>query len=147
MTTYGPPSCDKDLNRGDTVNYRVTVREPLTGEHPEPRPIDLTGSQLVFQVKRQPEPRQLCPADPVVITKTSDDVNEIEILDQSVPETLGKALIKLRTEDTEFLPPGTYAYSIRVITAMGGQRTVTKGRIFLKGPATAAENWTPPCGG
>lgn len=144
--TYDPTCVDKNLPRGNSRRYRVLVREPDLGESDtDGQPIDLTGTTIVFEVKRQPEPRRLSPNDEVVVRKTSDDANEIEILDQTVEETLGYCVVKLLPSDTEFLAPGTYAYSIDVTTDAGDRYTVVRGRIFLKGPATAAENLTPPC--
>jgi len=142
---YDPTCTDKNLPRGDSRNYLLTIREPLTGDNQNPETIDLTGSTIVFEMKRQPEPRRLCPTDEVVVRKTSDDANEIEILDQTQEETRGQCRIKLVSSDTEFLDPGTYAYSVKVTTATGDVYTVVSGRIFLKGPATAAENFTSPC--
>lgn len=133
---------DKDLPRGDDRTYRLTIREPATGLVPNPPAIDITGYLIVFQVKKQPEAYRLKPTDPVVISKSSDDANDIEILDQATDT--GACLIKLRSSDTEFLPPGTYAYSVRVQKPDGRWFTVAQGRIFLKGPATSAENLTPP---
>jgi hypothetical protein len=136
--TYESACVDKDLDRGDDVTYRLTVMEPKTGSKPNPPKIDLAGSFIIFEMKKQPKTYRLKPTDPVVVRKTSDNLNEIEILDE-----IGQCLIKLVSSDTEFLQPGTYAYSVRVTTGAGRTRTVTKGRIFLKGAATAAENFTP----
>lgn len=138
------PSVDKDLPRGNSRRYRLTVVEPQSDTTPPPR-VPLTGCLIIFEMKRQPEPRRLSPTDDeVVVRKTSDDVNEIEILDQLIEATKGQCVIKIVPADTEFLAPGTYAYSIDVTTAVDEKYTVTRGRIFLKGPATAAENLTPP---
>ena len=141
--TYDPSCNDKDLPRGNSRNYRMTVQEPVTGENPTPDRIDLTGARVVFEMKKKPEFNRLKPTDEVVVTKTSDDANEIEVLAQS-GDTLGQVLIKLRPDDTKYLQPGTYAYSVQVTTAFGDVYDVVSGRIFLKGPATAAENMTPP---
>jgi hypothetical protein len=143
--TYDPSCDDKILCRGDARRYRLTIREPKTGEVPDPPRIDLTDSRVIFEVKSQPEVNRLCPTEEVVITKTSDDANEIEVLDQTAPTTKGQCIIKLVAADTEFLAPGIYAYSVKVVTATGDPYTVVRGRFFLKGPATAAENMTPPC--
>ena len=143
--TYDPSCTDKELPRGDSRTYLLTIREPKTGENPDPARIDLTGSTVVFEMKKQPEPRRLCPTDDVVVRKTSDDANEIELLDQESEETLGQCRIRLKSADTEFIDPGVYAYSIKVTTATGDTYTVTIGRFIIKGPATAEENITPPC--
>jgi len=143
--TYDPSCNDKNLPRGDARRFLLTIREPKTGVNQTPDRIDLTGATIIFEVKKRPEPRRLCPTDDVVVRKTSDDANEIEILDQTQDETLGQCRIRLQGADTEFLQPGVYAYSVKVITATGDTYTVVDGRIFLKGPATAAENLTPPC--
>jgi hypothetical protein len=140
---YDPACDDKNLDIGNDVTYRNTIREPKTGLVPDPPRIDLTSSTIRFEMKKQPEKNRLKQTDPVVVTKTSDDANEIEILAQS-GDTLGQCKIKLRRADTLFLQPGTYAYSVEVTTAAGLTRTVTKGRFFLKGAATTAENQTPP---
>jgi hypothetical protein len=143
--TYSPECIDKNLPRGNSRNYLGTVREPKTGAVPIPPAIDLTDKTIIFEMKKCPEPRRLCPTDEVVVRKTSDDANEIEILDQLVPATKGQYRLKLVPADTQFLAPGVYAYSIDVLTATGQRYTVTTGRFNLKGPATAAENLTPPC--
>lgn len=141
--SYDPQCADKILPRGNSRAFRLTVREPKTGSNQTPAGINLDGALIVFEMKRQPELWPLQPTDDVVVRKTSDDAAEIEILTQS-GETLGQVLIKLLPADTKFLDPGTYAYSVDVITALGNQYTVANGRIFLRGPATAAENTTPP---
>jgi hypothetical protein len=142
--TYDKSCNDKILPRGDSRRWKVLVREPDRGDDDaDGQPIDLTGSTIVFEMKRQPERNRLQPTDEVVVRKTSDDANEIEVLDQ-VTDT-GYCRIRIIGSDTEFLAPGTYAYSIRVVTALGDPYTVVSARIFLRGPATAAENTTPPC--
>lgn len=144
--TYDRSCNDKILPRGDSKRYLVLIREPDRGDDDEDaQPIDLTGATLVFQMKRQPEVRRLSPTDDVVVTKTSDDANEIEILDQTQEATKGYCRVRLVPEDTEFLAPGTYAYSIVVTTGLGDRYTAVRARIFLRGPATAEENFTPPC--
>lgn len=144
--TYEIQSNDKILPRGNSRRWRVFVREPDRGEDEnDGQAIDLTGSTVIFEMKRQPETRRLQPTDEVVVRKTSDDANEIEILDQTAEETKGYCRIRLVPADTEFLAPGTYAYSIDVQTALGDRYTVVSARVFLRGPATAEENSTPPC--
>lgn len=137
--TYSPECVDKRLPRGNDRDYNGLVTDAGG------LGVDLTDSTLVFDMKRRPEPRRLEPTDPVVVNKTSDDANEIEVLDQAVEATRGHYVLRLLAADTEFLAPGTYAYSIDVRTATGRRYTVTRGRIFLEGPATAEENLTLPC--
>lgn len=143
--TFSPQCVDKELPRGNSRQFLGTVSEPVTGTVPTPPRVDLTGSLVIFEMKKRPEPNNLAPTDAVVVRKTSDDANEIEILDQTVEATKGQYRLKLVPADTEFLAPGLYAYSIDVVTAIGDRYTVSRGRFFLKGPATAAENWTPSC--
>jgi hypothetical protein len=137
--TYSAECIDKRLPRGNSRDYAgfVTGSDGLG--------VDLTDSVLIFEMKRRPEPRRLLPTDLVVVSKTSDDANEIEVLDQGAEATKGRYVLKLVPEDTEFLAPGTYAYSIDIRTATGRRYTVTSGRFFLEGPATAEENLTLPC--
>lgn len=137
--TYATTCEDKNLPRGNSRRYRLTVTAIDTGDR-----VDLTGSTIVFEMKRRPEQRRLQPTDPVVVTKTSDNANEVEFLDQGVEETKGQCLIKLLPADTEWLDPVAYDYSADLIAADGGRYTVAQGRIFLQGPPTASENQTPP---
>jgi hypothetical protein len=142
--TYGPATVDKNLVRGDTPVYRVTVKPPSTGDNPRPEPVDLSGALVRFTVKARPKDSKLQPPTPAVVVKTSDDASEIEILDQSQAETKGQMLIRLRNEDTRWLPAGTYVYDIKIFPAAGGQYTVTMGKIFLKAGSGAAEDLTQP---
>ena len=143
--TYDPSCDDKILPRGDSRRYLLTITEPKTGSVPVPPRIDLTDALVTFEVKSQPEVNRLCPTEAPVVTKTSDNVNEIEIMDQTQELTKGQCRIYLVAADTEFLAPGVYAYAVKVVTGGGDTYTVVRGRFFLKGPATAAENLTPPC--
>ena len=127
---------------GDTIRMEVTIREPKTGSNLSPSPIDLTGSLLIYEAKLQPERRRLHSTDEVVISKTSDDANEIEIYDQTQLVTRGKCQIKIRPEDTNFLKPLAYSHSLRLKTSGGDSYTVMKGQLILEGPATVEENMT-----
>lgn len=141
--TYGPATVEKNLVRGDSVAYRVTVKPPVTGENLTPVPVDLSGATLRFTMKPMPEENRLQPPTPPAVVKTSDDAAEIEILTQS-GVTLGQFLIKIVSADTKWLPAGTYVYDVKVFPAAGGQYTVTIGKIFLKAASGAAEDTTPP---
>jgi hypothetical protein len=81
--------------------------------------------------------------DPSVV-KTSDNLLEIETLDQNDPETEGQFVVKLVPADTKYLDPGIYAYDAQVTTAVGEVYTVVRGRIFLRADSSAAEDLTPP---
>lgn len=141
---YDPLCNDKNLVRGDSRRYRITVREKTTGANPDPARIDLTGSSLKFTMKREPEQRVLQPTAAPVVVKDSDDLTQIEISDQTLAATLGQAVIKLRPDDTRFLDPGSYVYDVQMTTAAGDVYTVARGRIFLLADATSAEDMTPP---
>lgn len=141
--TYGPACVEKNLVRGDSVVYRVTVKPPVTGENLTPTPVDLTGATLRFTMKFAPEENKLQPPTPPIVVKTSDDSAEIEILTQA-GTTMGQFLINLVSDDTKWLPAGTYVYDVKVFPAAGGQYTVTIGKIFLKAASGAAEDLTPP---
>lgn len=142
--TYGPRTVEKNLVRGDSVSYRVTVRPPATGDNPVPTAVDLTGSSLRFTMKAEPEEAKLQPPTPPLVVKNSDDASEIEVLDQSNTATRGQFVIKLRGEDTRWLPAGRYVYDVKMFTATGAQYTVAVGKIFLKAAVGAAEDTTPP---
>lgn len=143
--SYDPLCIDKTLPRGNSRRFRLTVSPPSTGSDPDPTPIDLTGALVTFEMKVLPDTYKgrLPPTDPVVVRKTSDDANEIEVLTQA-GDTLGQCLIKMLPDDTKFLNPGPYAYSVDVTTAVGDTYTVVIGKMYLQAPATAAENLTPP---
>lgn len=143
--TYDPMCQDKVLPRGNSRRYRLTVVPPSSGSDPDPTPTDLTGASIVFEMKVTPDTYKgrLEPTDPVVVRKTNDDVNEIEVETQA-GETLGQCVIKLVQDDTKFLKPGAYTYSVDVTTSGGDTYTVVAGKIYLQAPATAAENLTPP---
>jgi hypothetical protein len=134
---------EKNLVRGDSVSYRVTVKPPATGDNPTPTAIDLTGAAVRFTMKFAPEENKLQPPTPPLVVKTSDDASEVEILPQT-GTTLGQFLIKLQSQDTKWLPAGVYVYDVKVFPAAGGQYTVTIGKIFLKAASGAAEDLTPP---
>ena len=142
--TYGPRTIEKNLVRGDTVTYRVTVRPPSTGSNPTPSAIDLTGSRFRFTMKSEPEENKLQPPTPATVVKTSDDASEIEIADQTVDDTRGQILIKLQSADTRWLPAGRYVFDVKMYTAAGAQYTVAVGKIFLRAAVGAAEDLTPP---
>ncbi len=141
--TYGPATIEKNLVRGDSVVYRVTVRPPSTGDNPEPVPVNLSGAAVRFTMKFSPEDNKLQPPTPALVVKTSDDASEVEILPQT-GTTKGQFLIKLQSQDTKWLPAGSYVYDVKVFPAAGGQYTVTIGKIFLKAASGAAEDLTPP---
>lgn len=143
--SFEPACVDKILVRGDTRRYRVTVREPKTGDNQDPKRINLTGASALFTAKRQDQENKFRPVATPDIEKTSDDLTQIEILDQTVDsDTEGQLVIKLAPEDTRFLDPGIYVYDVQVTTALGEVYTVTRGRIFLKADASSAEDLTPP---
>lgn len=142
--TYGPACVEKNLVRGDSVSYRVTVKPPATGDNPTPAAVDLTGALIRFVMKASPKENKLQPPTPPVVVKTSDDATEIEIMDQDLDVSRGQFLIKLQSQDTKWLPAGTYIYDVKVFPAAGGQYTVTIGKIFLKAASGAAEDLTPP---
>ena len=96
-------------------------------------------------MKWQDRENKFRPVKTPTVEKTSDDLTQIEILDQTVDsETEGQLIIKMVPEDTRYLDPGIYVYDVQVTTATGEVYTVTRGRIFLKADASSAEDLTPP---
>lgn len=142
--TFEATSSDKILPRGNSRRYRLTIREPKTGSNPNPAAIDLTGALIRFTMKLAPDQKRLQPTDVPVVTKTSDDITEIEVMNQTQAATKGQCVIKLVPADTRFLPPGTYVYSVEVRTAAGDEYDVAEGKIFLRASATESEDLTPP---
>jgi hypothetical protein len=144
--TYFPESEEKKLVRGDDRTFNLFVRLPATtpAEEASPTPVDLTGCRLTFTLKRLRADGKSVHADAVVLVKTNDDTAEIEVSDQEVAETRGRASIYLTREDTQFLAPGPYAYDVQLRTAANKNYTVLRGRVYLDGDVTAAEDGTVP---
>lgn len=144
--TYYPASSDKKLVRGDDRDYELFIRQPARtpAEEQSPTPIDLTGSLVTYTVKRLRDDGRSVHAAPVVIRKTSDDTAEIELADQTQDATRGRAVIHVTGADTRFMEPGVYGYDVQVRTAANKVYTVARGRLYLAGDITAAEDGTVP---
>ncbi len=144
--TYYPGSADKNLVRGDDRDYDLFVIEPAKTPEQErsPVPIDLTGALITYTLKRLRDSGRSVHADPVVVRKTSLDTLEVEISDQTMPATKGRAVVHLTSADTRFLEPGVYGYDVQVKTAANKVYTVARGRLYLAGDITAAEDSTVP---
>ena len=141
---YDPNCVDKELVRGDSRRYRVTVSEPKTGTNTDPSRIPLTGASIRWTMKPWDQENKFRPVVGPSVIKTSDNLLEVEILDQNDPETEGQFVVKLVPLDTKYLDPGIYVYDAQVTTAAGDVYTVARGRIFLKADSSAAEDLTPP---
>ncbi len=137
---------DKNLVRGDDRELDLFVTEPAAtlAEELNPTPVSLDGARVTFTVKRLRANGRSVHADVVVLRKTSDDTLEIELSDQNLPETVGRAVIHLTAADTKFLEPGVYGYDVQVLTALNKTHTVARGRLYLLGDITAAEDGTVP---
>lgn len=84
-------------------------------------PLDLASCTLTVNV--QPE---LCD-DVITMTKSSDDVAEVEI---RAPTTLGQAYLHFITSDTEDLDHGAYTYDVWIELASGDDRIVIVPSLF-----------------
>lgn len=144
--TYYPASSDKNLVRGDDRDIDLFIKEPAMTPEQERSPVavDLTGSFITYTLKRLRDNGRSVHADPVVVRKTTEDTLEIEISDQTVPATRGRAVIHLMGSDTRFLEPGVYGYDVQLRTAANKVYTVARGRLYLAGDITAAEDGTVP---
>ena len=142
--TYYPASSDKNLVRGDDRDYDLYVVAPAASPAAQAQAIDLTGAELIYTLKLLRPDGKSVHADPVVVRKTSGDTAEIEILDQTQAATKGRATIHLMGADTKFLVPGVYGYDVQVRTAANKVYTVARGRLYLAGDVTAAEDGTSP---
>jgi hypothetical protein len=141
--TYFPASTDKNLTRGDDRVYELKVQTPSPNPTTPAVPIDLTGARVTFTVKLTRVDGKPVHQDSVVIKKTSDDTSEVEILPQ-VNGDVGRANIFIRAADTQFVQPGVFAYDIQVRTSASKTYTVARGRLYLVGDITAAEDGTAP---
>lgn len=141
--TYFPASTDKNLTRGDDRVYELKVQTPAPSPSVPAVPIDLTGARVTFTVKMTRADGKSVHPDTVVIKKTSDDTSEVEILSQ-VDGDVGRANIFVRAADTQFVQPGVFAYDVQIRTATSKTYTVARGRLYLVGDITAAEDGTSP---
>lgn len=144
--TYYPASADKKLVRGDDRDYDLFVRQPARtpAEEAAPVAVDLTGCLVTYTLKRLRDDGRSVHAAPWVVRKTSDDTAEVEIADQTQEATRGHATVHLMGADTRFLEPGVYGYDVQVRTAANKVYTVARGRVYLSGDITAAEDGTVP---
>lgn len=144
MSDFDPAASDKNLVRGDDRDYDIFVQRPASSPADLAQAIDLTGSLLTYTLKRLRPDGGAVYADAVVVVKTSDDTEQIEISDQTQDATKGRAVVHLLAADTRFLVPGVYGYDVQLKTAANKVYTVARGRLYLTGDITAAEDGTVP---
>ncbi len=142
--TYVKDSVDKKLTRGDDRIFELWIKYPQETPNDPLLYRDLTGSLISFTVKRERSNGKEVFKDPVVIRKTSDDTEQIEVLNQTVRANWGRANVLVRADDTKYLDPGIYLYDVQVRLPTNMICTVARGRILLQGDVTSAEDLTRP---
>jgi hypothetical protein len=109
--------------RGDTERYDLTVADALGTR------VNLTGFELVFTVKVDPNDRN------ILIQK--DTTSGIVLLDQNVQGTRGMARITLSPADTEkMLAPKTLYYDVQMTDDQQVVTTVVSGDLSLVADVT-----------
>lgn len=103
--------------RGDDDVFDVAVTDEDTG-----LPVDLSGADLTFMVKRYPSD----PDADALITKVTP--TEVAI---TLPATGGLAVVTLDAADTDDLAPGNYSWELQVVDAANKVRTVAGGRFKI----------------
>lgn len=95
-----------ELYRGQSRNVEVDIVETVT-EHGVTfdRAADLTDAVVYFTAKK-------LAGYPVPLLSKNSTTAGIQI---SSPPTLGKAVVKILSDDTKFMPSGSYVYDIWVV--------------------------------
>jgi hypothetical protein len=114
-----------EARRGDTEQYTLTITVGGTE-------VDLTGSTLWFTVKVNEDDKD----DWAVIRKQTG--SGIENADQEEEETLGKAVLTLSAEDTQYLSVQDYVYDVQYKAASGDITTVEQGTFTVTTDVTRA---------
>lgn len=148
--TFGASARRRVWVRGDSYPLRLTVflpPDPGCLDGPFPR-CDLTGASIVCTMKLWRRLGEPLNQEPVVIKKTSDNTEEVLILDQNGVLTKGQAVILFQPDDSKFLDPGIYRYDVQVRTADGYTRTLINDEVYLRDDISSAEDLTQiPDGG
>lgn len=135
-----PLSSEKRLVRGDSRDFDLFVRRPFLTHEDEraPEAVDLTNAVITFTMKLLRDDGRSVHAQAPVLVKSSDNTAEIELGSET-----GHATLHLEHEDTRFLEPGVYGYDVQV--RLGNKYyTVARGRLYLSGDFTAAEDSSVP---
>lgn len=137
--TFFAGSVDKELVRGDDRDLPLVFAGPRPNPQTAGTPINLTGALITFTAKLIRANGAGVHADAPSIRKTSDDTAEIEVMDA----VNGVAVVHLVGADTRFLPPGVYAYDVQLRLSTGQTYTTRRGKIYLVGDVSSAEDITP----
>lgn len=105
--------------------YTGTRRLVITVTDPDGAVLDLSATTLVFMVKERSSDDD---AD-ALISKSSDDIAEIEIASPQSGGTKGKAYLSLEEDDTEDLA-GRYVWELEAEDA-DGKLTLAKGAVYI----------------
>lgn len=130
------PAIEQDIMGADAVfeaSYRQFTALITDDGTPTGVPIDLTGFHIKWSLA-------LSPIDPPIVTKTSDDVTQIKILDQALgsPTARGQFQLFLRPDDTVALN-GMYYHEARATDTAGNPDWVWFG-FFQVVPTILKEN-------
>jgi hypothetical protein len=134
------------LVRGDSFRWKLTCTSPNPSPGSDaigPR-FDLTGVLIIFTMKLWRADGGSVSTDRIIIRKSSDDTDEISVLDQLSDVTIGQCVIKGNPDDTQYLEPGVYRYDIRLHLTNGERITVISDEIYVRGDVGSAEDNTTP---
>ena len=133
MNCYDSLSKDKEIPRGDSRSYLLTPGTRPTGTTTESQPISFVGSTVIFEMRGIPEGNKSKITDAVVVSKTSDNINEIELvtIDDGSEGGRSAALLKIDSADTEYLAVDSYSYRVKMVTPGGLVYTIGRGVISI----------------
>lgn len=120
--------------QGQSKTVILTATEPAPEEDTgaAKAPIDLTGMLLVMRVRKLNAEKRDNDLQPVAFELTSDNINEIEILDQTEEATTGKFKVYVKTAVTQYLRPGCYSYTIEMVDQLGENTPLLVGEIYFE---------------
>lgn len=131
-------SLQKEVIQGTNRHYRLTFSsvDLITDDNPQGR-VDLTGATVYYRWKqKQSDP------NPAELVKSSADVDEIEILSQTLdPYTLGQADVYLIPADTASLTPGWHYWDAWAELIDGTRVAMRPQKVYL---IDAVTDLTPP---
>ena len=134
------------VTRGDTRRYRVTawLPHPVGADKDGPPPVlDLTGWSVRSTWKLKRPDGFTIYQDKSVIALSSDNTDEIVILDQTA-EDKGRLTIHLSSSMTKFMNVGVYRYDVVLQSPTGDIITVINDEVIIRDTATSAEDQTSP---
>ena len=109
------------LTSGDS--YTDTRRIAFTVTDENSTTVDLTATDLIFRIESA--------TGDVLVTKTTTDVDEIEVASPQTGDTKGVCYVSLEEADTDGLS-GRYLWELEGTDA-GGSMTLGGGAVYIRG--------------